>query len=269
MEVDFQTLKEECEAHFRDCEEDRLASGPMLQIGKIITAMREYKAAVVAAHAPLHFEVGAERDPKQRGVLRKHRLAAQEALRQQKEWLISLDYRDIHQGQPWRMNEAFWMDKIWRPLFRWSDSCFQLLYDGKDRLDFKVLEALDADELEIEWHLLAQMMEFLPQGKWPIADTETGFLCWDSREESMTNTELTILSRIFTARGKYTEIYDPHEKELEPQAFRKALSRIKQSLTRIHFEDIAASLEKRPESYELRLNHKKLMKLLRERHTPK
>lgn len=272
MEVDFNELKAETEALRRDYESDRPTSDPMLQIGKIITAMRDYKRAVVDAHAPRGFATAAERDQKQRQVLRDHRRADLEDLRKQKEWLMALDCEFVLQGQPWWINEALWESKILEPACRWTKLGFALLYDSEDRIDFKWLDAWNADELEIEQQLMAQMMEFLPQEIWPIADIESSLLHWDSREATMTTRDLRILSCLFRAKGRYADYNDVCEiigKDMEPVALRKLFSRLDQALVKKGFDDIAAAIENDGKNERIRLNHGKLMKSLNERHSPK
>ncbi len=272
MEVNFNELKAEVAALQRDYEADRPTSDPMLQIGKIITAMRDYKAAVVDAHAPRGFLAGAERDPKQRQVLRDHRRADLDNLRKQKEWLMALDCEFVLQSQPWRINETLWESKILGPACSWAKRGFALLYDGEDHIDFKQLEAWDAVELEIEHQLMAQMMEFLPQGNWPIADIENDLLHWDSREATMTTRELRILNCLFRAKGRYVDyndIWDAIGEDKNPAARRTIVSRLKKSLAEKDFDDIAAAIENDGKNERIRLNHGKLMKSLNERHSPK
>lgn len=269
MTDDIPVLKAEVEAFLLESEATRLTSDPMIQIIKVITAMRVFKAAVVSAHAPRGFEPGAERDPKQRQAIQDHRRADYEDLRQQKEQLVSFDCDYILQGQLWRINEAMWEAKILGPLYRWARQGMEFLFDETIRVDFQRLEAWDEKGQEIEHQLTAQMMEFMPDGIWPIADIDAGVLRWDSREAKMTKAELVLLSCIFKARGQYAEICDSNGIELQPEALRQAHSRIKRSLVKHNFPDIAECLERDSEYTGIRLNHRKLMEQFRERHAPK
>lgn len=271
MEVNFNELKAEIEALRRDYESDRPTSDPMLQIGKIITAMRDYKNTVVDAHAPRGFATSADRDQKQRQVLRDHRRADLEDLRNQKEWLMALDCEFVLQGQPWWINEALWESMILGPACRWAKSGFALLYDGEDRIDFKWLDAWNADELEIEQELMAQMMEFLPEGKWPIADLENNLLHWDSREATMTTRDLQILGCLFRAKGRYVDYYDIWNvigEDKKPAARRAIFSRLNKALVDNGFDDIATAIENDGKNERIRLNYKKLRNSLIERHSP-
>lgn len=185
---------------------------------------------------------------------------------------MALDCEFILQGQPWRINETLWESKILGPACRWTQRGFAFLYDGEDRIDFKWLDAWDANQLEIEHQLMAQMMEFIPQGNWPIADIENSLLHWDSREATMTTRVLRILSCLFRAKGRYVDYNEVCEiigKDLGPVSLRKLFSRLDQALVKKGFDDIAAAIENDGKNERIRLNHGKLMKSLIERHSPK
>lgn len=269
MTDSFSALKADVQTFLRESEADRPTSNPMLQIGTIITAMRVFKAAVVSAHAPRGFQTGAERDPKQRQVIQDHRRADLDELKRQKEWLLGLDFDFVLQGQPWRINEAVWESEIFGPICRWVRQGVEFLFDGQDRVDFQWLRSWDSDELEIERQLIAQTIEFLPEGKWPIADLDAGILRWDSRDKEMPMPVLKTLSCVFKARGQYAELFDSDGNELEPEAMRQVDSRTKRCLLKHDFPDIADCLERDPKYTGIRLNHPKLMAHFRERHTPK
>jgi hypothetical protein len=192
--INVEELKAEIEQFLLGNAEDRLVSEPMVQIGKIVDAIRYYKAMVVAANAPRGLEPGSEIDPNQREKLRCHRITAIEScntnsgLHQLKEWLISLDMKFVIQDQPWRVQDVLWESKIWSPLFRWASRGFDLLFENKEKIEwpyciaFSTLEAWEKDELEIETELIVRISEFLPE-----SDPKNGVKQIDPSENKRTS----------------------------------------------------------------------------------
>ena len=271
--IDFEELKREVEVLLAERRKNRLPD-PITRIWKVVDAMRRYKAAVVAANAPRGFNAGSESNPTQRATLREHRLGFLEdvtpeaGIRNLKEWVMDLDCSFVVQEEPWRVENAFWEAKVWTPLFSWAQKGFSMLFDGRDgpiwprHIPLSDLKGWEDEELMIEWELVARILDFIPEGEWPVVDLQSGNLRWNGREGTLGNRELRIINCLVEKKGRYVDdddIYDVIDApSMSPAAFRKMLSRLRQQLKFSGFEDVEAAIDRTQEG-RTRLDHDKLV----------
>ena len=256
--IDLDELRREAREILRESEQERLVPDPILRVGEIISMMRRFKAAVVAANAPRGYVAGSEHDPQQRAILQSHRLAAlggddaECGLVCLKERLMSLNCAFVLQGQPWWVDDCQWEGRVWSPLCRWTKRGFDLLYEKRDTNDWPnciklpVLQGWINDELEIEWELGIRMKEFLPDGEWPHVDVEEGILRWGGRERHLPKRTVLIIRCLVEKKGRSVpddDIAEALDKaDLSSGTLRQVFSRLRRSLVEADFSDIAAAI---------------------------
>ncbi len=263
--IELDELRREVREFLRESEKERLVPDPILRIGEIISMMRRFKAAVVNATAPRGFDAGSEHDPRQRALLRSHRLAAlgdddlQSGLVPLKERLMSLNCAFVLQGQPWWVDDCQWETRVWNPLYRWTQRGYDLLFKDHATSDWPtcikvpILQDWITDEVEIEWELGVRMKEFLPDGEWPHVDLKEGTLRWGGRERHLPKRTLLIIQCLVEKKGRY--VHDDYiaeaiqEPDLSRDALRQAFFRLKRSLVDADFGDVAAAIVRDKEEW--------------------
>ena len=265
-QLEFDELKMEVKQFL--AEGEIMTPRPILRIGQLITAIRRYKASIVAANAPIDFQV---ESAQQQELLRQHRLSKLNELREQREWLLKLNTEWIINGEPWRTQDAHWQANVWTPLNRWVKAGFALMFDDMESRDrpeahsLAVLNSWESDELSIEFQLLLRICDFQPESEWPVVDFDRGTLSWAERVSEFSDRELKVLGLLIQSKGDYvrkTALCEAAGDSLmEDEAFRKMFSRLKKKLAAAGFPGIAESIIQSPGG-RTRLDHNRLLQSL-------
>jgi hypothetical protein len=220
--------------------------------------MRRYKEAVVKASAPRDFKPGSEVDPKQARRLRDHRQkhaditdpeTGLEPLRQR---LKALDCKFILGNETsWRVRDADWELKVWKPLFDWVEEGYGMLF--RDRQSPKTIPAQelrnwDDKELNLEYHLMSRMLDFMPENGDPIMDEGSLSVRWRDEECFLGNTQqYALMTCLIKETGRYVP-YDSIRTALgddimSDPAIRKNVERLRTKLKESHCDRLADAID--------------------------
>ncbi|HMP02779.1 MAG TPA: hypothetical protein PKC45_09800 [Gemmatales bacterium] len=244
--IDLEELHREVTEMQLAVERDRNRQNPEQRIVEILDLMRRYMGAVVRANAPRDFSPGLRDDGKQRASLRGHRedcldnMDERTGLEPLRGKLTSLDCTFVLAGEgEWRLDEQEWEMKLWRPLCRWVESGYLMLYDGMEQQewpkyvqDARVKEWC-SEEQEIEYLLFSRIALFIPYDEFPVVNEKDFTLRWRGKTGLIgDNDSFQILKYLMKHRSIH---YDQVcmvlcNDGMTTDAIRQAISRMKKRL---------------------------------------
>ena len=168
----------------RESNDKRYESKPQVRIWEIIHMMHDYQEAVVKANAPRDFEPDST-DPDNAERLRKYRQVQKDIT----DWkfgvtplagrLRILDCRFVMGDEEWRVGNAEWEEKAWKPLHAWVARGYQMLFGGvPNYIPESKLKGWEEEGFEIDNQLLALMGKVMPEDDYPVADKRTFDVHW-------------------------------------------------------------------------------------------
>lgn len=222
---------------------------PEHRIREIVTQMRHYMTLVVKANVPRGFQEG---DNERLRAHREEARGPQSDLLAVRQWLETRDNLYLLGGQDrWRLDELDWETKVWSPLYEWVKRGYELMFGGSDDpcwpqpVAGSELRAWEDEEQEVEWKLQKRISVFVPVGseftldqREPFSFRFRGTLCCLGENDSF-----RIMERLVEARGHRVSRVTIEEavgdKELNDEALRKAVSRLRERLRQQGFGELA------------------------------